>query len=225
MLHAKPQTDGAHQDDPPEGLHELAESHGDSGWKRQGHAQTGEQVGEDRHHPLQQGADDQHRHTHDSDRVDQRRLHGRFEAHRFFDVGREALQNDVENTAGFAGFDHVGGEVIEDDRVLPHCVGQCRAAFHRGPHAGQRLLKRLVFLVGRQDFQTLHQGQAGIDHDRELAKEDRDVLGLDLCRTECGHREFFALFANGARRNAIAAQRLRQRLLIGGDTLSGNLLS
>ena len=99
--------------------------------------------------------------------------------------------------------------------ILPHGVGQSRAAFDGGPHAGQRLLKGRVFLVGRQNFQALHQRQSGIDHDRELAEEDRDVLGLDLARAEGGHDKFLALFANGAGGDALAPQRLRQRLFVG----------
>ena len=78
----------------------------------------------------------------------------------------------------------------------------------------RRLLECRVLLVCGQDLQTLDQRQAGIDHDRELAKEDRDVFGFDLSRSEGRHREFFAFFANGSGRDAFAAQRLRQRLFI-----------
>ena len=99
---------------------------------------------------------------------------------RFFDVDGQALQDDVQNTAGFAGFNHVGGQVVEDLGIELHGVGQSGAAFHRGAHAGQRLLEGRVLLVGGQNFQTLHQGKAGVDHDRELPKEDGNVLGLDF---------------------------------------------
>ena len=197
----------------------------DTGGKRQGNAQAGKQVGEDGHHPLQQGADDQARQADDGDGINQRRLHRSFQAYCFLHVDRQALQNDVQNTAGFAGLDHVGGQVVEDDWILAHGVGQRGAAFHRSADAGQRLLERRVFLVRRQNFQTLHQRQAGIDHDRELAKEDRDVLGPDLAGSERGHDKFFALFADGTRCNALAPQCLLQSLLVRCYSLSGNFLS
>ena len=48
----------------------------------------------------------------------------------------------------------------------------------------KRLLEGRVLLVGRQNFQTLHQRQAGVDHDRELPEENGNVLGLDLADAE-----------------------------------------
>ncbi len=134
------------------------------------------------------------------------------------------MQNDVENTAGFTSLDHIGREIVKDNGILAHGVGQRGAAFHRGPHPSQNLLERLIFLVRGQDFQTLHQRQPGIDHDRELAKEDRNVLGLNLARAERGHGKFFAFFANGTGRDALAPQRLRQRLLVGCHPLAGYFL-
>src|SRR5580698_4068232 len=74
-------------------------------------------------------------------------------------------------------------------------------------------------------FQTLHQRQAGIDHDRELAEENRDVLDLDLARTKRGHGEFLALFADRTRYDALAAQRLLQRLFVGRHPLAIYFLS
>ncbi len=214
-----------HDDDPPETLHEPAQPHHDTGGKRQRNAQAGKQVGEDGNHPLEQGGDDQARQADDGDGIDQRRFHGGLQANRLFHVDGQTLQNDVENTAGFTRLDHVGGEVIEDHRELPHGIGQRRAAFYGGADAGQRLLEGWVFLVGRQDFQTLHQRQAGIDHDRELAKENRDVLDLDLARSESGHGKFFALFPDSTRRYALAPQCLLQSLFVWCYALSGDFLS
>ena len=50
---------------------------------------------------------------------------------------RQALQDDVENTAGFAGFDHVGGKIVKHLGILPHGVGERRAAFDRRTDSGQ----------------------------------------------------------------------------------------
>ncbi len=205
-LKAEDRPHDGHDDDPPETLHEAAQPHHDTGGKRQGDAQAGKEVGEDGHDPLEQGADNQRGQADDGDGIDQRRLHGRLQANRLLHIDRQALQNDVENTAGFARFNHVGGEVVEDVGILAHGIGQRRAAFYRGADAGQRLLEGLVFLVRRQDFQTLHQRQSGIDHDRELAEENRDVLDLDLARSEGGHDKLFALFPDRTRCNALAPQ-------------------
>ena len=48
------------------------------------------------------------------DRIHQRGFHGALQLDVLFDVGREALQNGVENTAGLAGFHHVHVQRIED---------------------------------------------------------------------------------------------------------------
>ena len=38
----------------------------------------------------------------------------------------------------------------------------------------------LVLLLAAQDLETLDQRQAGVEHDRELAGEDGDLVALDL---------------------------------------------
>src|SRR5208282_4396933 len=104
-----------YEENPPETHHEPAQPHHDTGGKRQGNTQASKQVGEDGYHKLEQGADNQARQADDCDGIDQRRFDGSFQANRFLDVDRQALQDDVQNTAGFAGFNHVGGEIVEDD--------------------------------------------------------------------------------------------------------------
>ena len=225
LLDAENQADTSDQDDPPEGLHKRAEPHDDTSRQRERDSQAGKQVGEDRHHKLEQRAHDQDSNRDHGHRIDQRRLDRRPQAHGFFDVGRQSLQNDVENTAGFSSLDHVGSEVVEDVGILAHSIGQRRAPFHRGANPGQRFLKRLVLLVGRKDFQALHQRQTGIDHDRELAEENRDVLGLNLARSKRGQSELFAFFADCPWGNALAPQVLRQHLFVRRHPLPGDLLS
>src|SRR5207237_961412 len=84
-------------------------------------------------------------------------LHRSAQLHGFFNVDRQSLQNDVENTAGFTSLNHVGGEIVEHLGMLAHGIGQGGAAFYRGPHSDQRLLECRVLLVRTQNFQTLHQ--------------------------------------------------------------------
>ena len=135
------------------------------------------------------------------------------------------MQNDVENTAGFTGLDHIGGEIVEDHGILAHGIRQGRAPFHRGADAVQSLLERGIFLVGGQDFQALNQGQPSVDHDRELAEENGDILGLDLPRTKGGHGEFFAFFPHRPRRDALAPQLLQQHVFVSGNPLAAYLLA
>ena len=184
LLDAEDRADGAHDKEPPEVANESAEADDDAGRQRKRDSQADEQVGENRHHPLEQRGHDQHREGDNGDRVDQSRLDGRAQLDRLFHVDRQALENDVENTAGFARLDHVGGQVVEDDGIVAHGIGQRGAAFDGGPHAEQRLLKSRILLVGAENFQALHQRQAGIDHDGELAEEDGHFLDLDLAAAE-----------------------------------------
>ena len=67
----------------------------------------------------------------DRDRIDHRRLHLAGQLDGLLDVGREPLENRVENAARLAGGDHVGEERIEGLRVLAHRVGERRARLRR----------------------------------------------------------------------------------------------
>jgi hypothetical protein len=74
LLNPEIQAETTDEDHPPERLHEMAQAHDDSRGKRQGDSQSGKQVGEDGHNPLEQRADDQACHAHHGDGIDQRRL-------------------------------------------------------------------------------------------------------------------------------------------------------
>ncbi len=135
------------------------------------------------------------------------------------------MQNGVQNTAGLTGFDHVGRQVIEDLGIGAQGIGQCRAAFNRLPHPKQTLLEERVLLVARQNFQTLHQGKAGIDHNRELAKENRLLLGLHRARADLDVEVACALLLDYVGLNPFPRQRRAQHLLRIGDALALHLFS
>ena len=44
----------------------------------------------------------------------------------------------------------------------------------------RHVLERLVLALGREDVERLHERQTGVDHGRELPREDDDVARLDL---------------------------------------------
>src|SRR5262249_43535876 len=92
-----------HDDDGAEANEAIAEGDDDSSWKRQLRAETCEQVCERRNDLPENDTDDQGRNHDDRDRID----HGGFDLplqlDGLFDVGREALENRVENTVKLKG--------------------------------------------------------------------------------------------------------------------------
>ena len=60
-------------------------------------------------------------------------------------------------------------------------------------HAVQDLLEGLVFLLPGQNLQALDQRQAGVNHHRELAREDGQLL-LIHAGSESGDVELLPLF-------------------------------
>src|SRR5208282_5656810 len=77
LLDAIDQASAAHNKGPPEMAHEITEADDNAGGQRKRNSQADEEVGKDRHHPLEQRPYDQHGKGDDGYRVDQRRLDGR----------------------------------------------------------------------------------------------------------------------------------------------------
>ena len=61
-----------------------------------------------------------------------------------------------------------------------------------------------------QDLEALHQRQAGVDHHRELPREDRDLLAADAA-AELGQGELLALLGDRGDDDLLLAQRRRSR--------------
>ena len=61
--------------------------------------------------------------------------------------------------------------------MLLHRVGQRRAAFDVGARLQNDGREVLVLFLRAEDLEALHERQAGVDHHRELPREDREVLG------------------------------------------------
>jgi hypothetical protein len=122
-------------------------------------------------HGHDDGGDEQDRHGIDHGRLD---LGGQLDG--FLDVGREALEDGVENAARFAGCHHVGEEPVKGAWMLAHRVGKRHPAFHGFTGLENGNGKTLVRFLRSQDLQTLHQRQTGVDHDAELTREDGQAL-------------------------------------------------
>src|SRR5207302_10778059 len=106
----------------------ITEANHDAGWKWERFART--QQPEKDILELR----DYHNHDHgyrhdgqenDGSRIDQSRNHIALQLDNLFDEGRKALQDQVENAACLAGFNHVRIELIEYFRVPGHrgCQG------------------------------------------------------------------------------------------------------
>ncbi len=129
------------KDEPPEVADESREINHKLGGGGQSHTEADEKIGEDGHDKLEQGTDHEHGNDDDGNRIDEGGLDGGPHLDGLFDVLRDALENGVQNTAGFASFDHVGGEVVEDLGIGAQGIGQSRAAFDRGTDAEQSLFE------------------------------------------------------------------------------------
>ena len=113
----------------------------------------------------------------DRDRVNHRRLHVANQLDVLLDVDGQPFENGVEDAARLAGRHHVRVERVERFRVPFHAVGQRRAPLDVLAHLEDDRREVLVRLLLAKNVQTLHERQAGVDHDRELAGENRQALG------------------------------------------------
>ena len=193
---------------------EIAHGYDDFRRQRQIHAEASKQSCENRHHFPEQQCDDAGSDRYHAHRIDESRLDGALQFDVLFDVRRKTLQNGIQNTAGLTGLDHVDVQGIEDFWRAAHRRREGRAALDLTARSGQDLLKDLVLLLARQNLKTLYERQTGIDHDRELSREDRELLGLHAA-TESGHAEFLALFGHFRGGDLLPLQQARQLSLVG----------
>ena len=75
---------------------------------------------------------------------------------------------------------HLDVELGEDLRVLLQRLGGCEARLHVLTNGGNDLLELRVLRLFREYVEGADDGQAGVDHGRELPVEDDEVARLDL---------------------------------------------
>ena len=193
-------------DRPGVGGNRITRLHHHAGEKRKLAAKAGEELGEDRNDLPE---DDPHNSDRDRDdryRIDHGRLHLRPEFHGLFEVDRQPLEDDVQNTASLTGGDHVDEQIIEGRRLPLHRLGQGHARLDVGSHAVDDLGELLVLLLIREDLEALHERQASVEHDGELPGEDRDVLDRDPHRQVWQEGNLLALLLEIGDLNLLAAQ-------------------
>src|SRR5260370_21038065 len=96
------------------------------------------------------------------------------------------LRSDIKNPAVSPRLHHVYVQSVESLGRGAHRGGKRCAAFDLGTCPGKNFLKELIFLLARQDLETLNERQTGVDHDRQLPSEKRKLLGLHTA-TQLGH--------------------------------------
>ncbi len=197
----------------------VAERDHDARGQRQLRAHALEHRGEGRDHLPQDHEDHDARDRQDRDRVDHRALDLGLQLDVLLDVGRESLQDRVQDTAGLAGRDHVREQVVEGLRVLAHRVRQAGAALD--VHAGllQDPAEGLVLLLAAQDLQALHERQARVDHDRELAREDGERLRRDAA-AEPRQGHLLSLLLDRGDEDLLASEQRHHGFLVVGDLLA-----
>ena len=171
----------------------MAQAYYDPRRQRQIYVEAVEQRNENGHDLPQQKDDHAGGDTQHGDRIDHRGLHGALQFDVLLDIGREPLQNRVQNTARLARLNHVVIQCIEHLLVLLHRRRERGAALHRGSHGVEHLLKRLVLLLSGENLKTLHERQARVNHHGELPRKDGQLFFFDA-RAEGGNVELSSLF-------------------------------
>ncbi len=134
---------------------------------------------EHRDDEQQHRGDDRQHEDRDDQRVGHRRLHLAAQLDLLLDRVGQAQQHAVERTADLTGAHHRDVEAVERLRVLRHRLRERRALLDVHPDLVDDLGERLALGLLGEDVERAQQREAGVDHRRELAREDRDVLQLD----------------------------------------------
>ena len=178
----------------------------DSRRQRQAGAETFEQRCEGRNHLPENDPDHRDGDQDDGGRIDHRRAHRGAQFYDLFNVGRQTLENRIQDTARLTGGDHVRVEIVERLGMLAQRVRERRTRLNILTDLEQDLLERTVLLLRAKNLKALHQRKTGVDHHRELTGEDRDLFPGDTA-TDFRKRKLFALLGDRRDDDLLLAQR------------------
>src|SRR2546423_13354085 len=143
----------------------------------------------------------------DRRRVDHRRDDVAAQLDDLLDVGREALEDEVEYAARLARLDHVDEELVEDFRVARHRGGERRAFFNVLARLRQDHREVFALLLLREYLEALDERESGVNHHGELAREDCKLLGLDLLApAELRHGDLAPLLLDRGKHDLLAPE-------------------
>ena len=145
-------------------LNEIAQIDDDLGRHRQRAAEIGKQLCEGRDDEDQNDGDDHDGNADDGRRVGHGTLDLFLQLHGFFDVGRQPVEDGVENPADLPRRDEVDIEFVEGLGVFLQSVGKGGAGLDALLDLGQHFLEGLIVLLPGENIEALHQRQTGIDH-------------------------------------------------------------
>jgi hypothetical protein len=167
------------EDEPPVGHEKLA--HGNHG--QCGPGQLGTKGGEDflesRHHEHHDDChhderDDQHRR-----RIHQRRLDLALDGFGFFQIGRQAVENVLQNTGGFGSLDEIAVQRVEVVGVLAKSRAQGSPCLDIGADLVQQPCNAGVGVAAADDIEGLQQWHTGFHHGGQLSGKESDVFRAD----------------------------------------------
>jgi len=102
--------------------------------------------------------------------------------HLFFQVRGKAIQDYVQDSAGFGGLDHVDVQGREDARMLGERLGKALAGGDVVSRLVNDLPEPLVASLSAEHVEALHEVHARVDHSGELAREDDELPELDFAQ-------------------------------------------
>jgi hypothetical protein len=97
-----------------------------------------------------------------------------------FHEGRKAHQNGVENTTSLTRRDHVHIQIAECLGMLAQRIGHRVTRLDVEHHLAHHFRKNLVLALLGENGHCLNEWQTGVDHRRELTRENDDVAHLDV---------------------------------------------
>ena len=179
--------------------------------RRQPMPEAREDVREDGDHPDEEDGGHEDGGRHDARGVDHRPLDLALQLAGLLQVGGEPHEDGVEDTADLTRLDHAAVELGEDPAVLANSLREGGAGLDVFLDPADHLAERLGIALRAQDLQALDDRQPGVDHGRELTREDHDVSRLDG-RADAGEGDLvvetlpFLLDASGVRLDALSPE-------------------
>ena len=189
---------------------------------RQLAAQVVEHVLEDRDDEHEHEREHERREGHDDDRVDHRALHAAPERVLLLDLDRDAVEHAVERPGRLAGLDHRHEEPVEDLRMARERLREHHARLDVGAHLADHLAQVLVVGLLLERRQCRDHADPGLDHRRELPREDLQRLRLDPLEPRRGPFAARGPLGERPREQAARAKLVAGRRRVGGVDLAAH---
>ena len=178
----RPQAESAdgREDDEPVVTEQVRHAHDDLRRRRQVAVERLEHLDEDRDDEEEHEDEHERREAEDDGRVDHRAAHAPLQLRLLLDLRRDAVEHRVERARRLARLDHRDEEPVEDLRMPRQRLREHQPRLDVRPYLGDRLRQVLVVRLLLERDERADDADAGLDHRRQLAREDLERLRLDL---------------------------------------------